>query len=224
MLDVLPKMNIECVIFDLDGTLVDSEGLCNQAFLDLLPELKCPLDQMIARYRGQKLAPILADIEQMLAQKLPAGFEQDYRERVAELFDRELEPMPGVLEMLGSVSYPICVASSGPIEKIRKALSVSSLFPFFGDNVFSSYEVGSWKPDPGLFLHAAMAMGCPPERCAVIEDSLPGVQAAVSAGMHSFLYSPEENALSDHNSVTFRSMKELPYLLGCVQHNPAEQQ
>ena len=221
--NVLQKMNIACVIFDLDGTLVDSEGLCNQAFLDLLPELNCSLEHMVTRYRGQKLAPILADIEQRLALKLPSGFEQNYRARVAELFDTELLPMPGVSEMLSSVGYPICAASSGPLEKINKALSVSSLSHFFGDNVFSSYEVGSWKPDPGLFLHAAKAMGYPPESCAVIEDSQPGIQAAISAGMQSFLYSPEGSIISDHNAVVFKSMRELPHLLGCAQPDHAEQ-
>ena len=208
-------MNIACVIFDLDGTLVDSEGLCNQAFLDLLPELSFSLEDMVSRYRGKKLAPILADIEQRIGRKLPTGFEESYRERVAELFDTNLLPMPHVAEMLLSVKHPICVASSGPPEKIRKALTVSSLSHFFGEKVFSSYEIGSWKPDPGLFLHAAKVMGYPPERCAVIEDSLPGIQAAVSAGMKSFLYAPVENMISGHDSVVFKSMRELPHLLGC---------
>jgi len=63
-----------CVIFDLDGTLVDSEGLCNQAFLDLLPQLSDTLESLIQRYRGKKLAPILADLEGRLCQSLPDAF------------------------------------------------------------------------------------------------------------------------------------------------------
>lgn len=55
-----------CVIFDLDGTLVDSEGLCNQAFLDLLPQLNESVESLTLRYRGKKLAPILADLESRL--------------------------------------------------------------------------------------------------------------------------------------------------------------
>ncbi|MDF1811526.1 MAG: HAD hydrolase-like protein [Verrucomicrobiales bacterium] len=94
-------MNISCIIFDLDGTLVDSEGLCNQAFLDLLPELDCSLDEMITRYRGQKLALILADIEKRIGRKLPADFEKHYRARISELFDTELDPMPVVPEESG---------------------------------------------------------------------------------------------------------------------------
>ncbi len=211
-------MDIACVIFDLDGTLVDSEGLCNQAFLDLLPELDCSLQSMIARYRGQKLAPILTDIEKRISRKLPADFEQIYRARVAKLFETELLPMPSVSEMLQSIDYPVCVASSGPHDKIKRALSVTSLSHFFGDNIFSSYEIGSWKPEPGLFLHASKSMGYSPQLCAVIEDSIPGIQAAVAAEMQPFLYSPEESSFSDCGAVVFKSMKGLPSLLGCRQH------
>jgi beta-phosphoglucomutase-like phosphatase (HAD superfamily) len=87
-------MKIKCVIFDLDGTLVDSEGLCNQAFLDLLPDLSLSPGELVRRYRGQKLALILSDIEREIGRKLPSGFEKDYRVRVAELFDSELVPIP----------------------------------------------------------------------------------------------------------------------------------
>jgi beta-phosphoglucomutase-like phosphatase (HAD superfamily) len=130
-----------CVIFDLDGTLVDSEGLCNQAFLDLLPQLNDTVESLTQRYRGKKLAAILADLEGRLCQKLPDAFELHYRQHVAELFSRELKPMPGVLEMLETTNFPKCIASSGPPLKIRQALQVSGLAPYFDDNIFSSYKL-----------------------------------------------------------------------------------
>lgn len=201
------------MIFDLDGTLVDSEGLCSRAFLDLVPELDLSLEDMVARCRGQKLAHILGDIEEHISRSLPAGFEQEYRARVASLFETELRPVPGVMEMLAGIPYPICVASSGPREKICQALTVSSLFHFFGENVFSSYEVGSWKPEPGLLLHAAEAMGFSPGQCAVVEDSAPGIQAAVAAGMRPFYFLPDKEARYDSGAVVFGSMAELPGLL-----------
>lgn len=207
-------MNISCVIFDLDGTLVDSEGLGNQALLDLIPDFSCSLGEMLIRYRGLHFASIVEDIESRLARKLPANFEHDYRERVAELFDNELRPISGVSKMLKTISYPMCVASSGPPDKIRRALSVCHLDHFFGDDVFSSYEIQSWKPEPDIFLHAAKVMGFQPDQCAVIEDSQPGVQAAVSAGMHTFHYTPEDDSIDDLSTITFNSMSELPNLLG----------
>ncbi|MFZ3087561.1 MAG: HAD-IA family hydrolase [Methylotenera sp.] len=204
-----------CVIFDLDGTLVDSEGLCNQAFLDLLPQLNDTVESLTLRYRGQKLAPILADIEKRLCRKLPDTFEQHYRQRIAELFSSELKPMPGVLEMLEIMNFPKCIASSGPPLKIRQALQVSGLASYFGGNIFSSYEVGSWKPEPDLFQFAANAMGFTPSQCVVIEDSNVGIQAAIAAGMKAFRYArnSETSSYRAGGEALFEDMSQLPQLL-----------
>lgn len=208
-----------CVIFDLDGTLVDSEGLCNQAFLDLLPQLNETVAALTRRNRGKKLAQILADLERRLCQTLPDTFEQQYRQRVAELFSHELKPMPGVLEMLDVMNFPKCIASSGPPLKIRQALQVSGLAPYFGDNLFSSYEMGSWKPEPGLFQYAAEAMGFMPGQCAVIEDSDVGIEAAAAAGMRAFRYvrNGETSPRKAGEAVLFDDMLELPELLTLTQ-------
>jgi len=210
-----------CVIFDLDGTLVDSEGLCNQAFLDLLPQLNETVESLTQRYRGKKLAPILADLESRLCHKLPDSFEQHYRQRVAELFSRELKPMPGVLEMLETTNFPKCIASSGPPLKIRQVLQVSGLASYFDENIFSSYEVGSWKPEPGLFQHAANAMGFMPGQCVVVEDSEVGIEAAAAAGMKAFRYVRNDETTSSRigDEVPFDNMLQLPQLLAQFASN-----
>jgi len=201
-----------CAIFDLDGTLVDSEGLCNQAFLDLLPELNEPVASLVERYRGRKLSEIIADIELRIRRSLPDEFQSRYRARVAELFDRELQPVAGVEAMLQATSGPRCVASSAPRSKIEKALHLTGLAGYFSNCIFSSYEVGSWKPEPQLFLYAAASMGFKPERCVVIEDSDVGIQAALSAGMRVLMYVPKcDRAPGPYT--TFTRMDELPELL-----------
>ncbi|WP_420759169.1 HAD-IA family hydrolase [Nostoc sp. CALU 546] len=200
-----------CVIFDLDGTLVDSERLCNQAFIDLLPFINDSVESLIRRYRGRKLALILADIEMKYGEKLPRDFEATYRHRVDELFEFYLQPITGVPEMLKTLEYPVCVASSAPIAKIRKALNVTGLSHYFGDRLFSSYDIGSWKPDPGLFLYAANRMGFSPEYCVVIEDSDVGIEAAYSAGIYALKYSREEEVEKQVN--VFSNMKYLVKLL-----------
>ncbi|MFD1121409.1 HAD-IA family hydrolase [Methylophilus flavus] len=199
------------VIFDLDGTLIDSETLCNQAFLDLIPSLNETVEQLVDQFRGKKLAEILSEIERKIPSSLPENFEHIYRQRVADAFATELKPVKGVPDMLKALELPFCIASSGPSEKIKHALAVTGLTPFFGERYFSSYTVVSWKPDPGLFLYAAKAMGFAPENCIVIEDSVIGLEAAASAGMHAFHYAPQ--AKTEKGINTFSSMSELPSIL-----------
>ena len=196
------------VIFDLDGTLVDSETLCNQAFLDLLPALTDTVEAVVERYRGKKLADTLRDFEDRLGTALPDNFEKLYRQRVAELFVSDLKPVDGVLDMLGALEHPFCIASSGPPEKIAQALALTGLAPHFGDRIFSAYSISSWKPDPGLFLHAAAAMGFAPKHCVVVEDSPVGLQAAAAAGMRALHYAPDAPS-----ATTFTRMALLPSLL-----------
>ena len=212
-LGIFAMLKSPCIIFDLDGTLVDSEYLCNQAFLDLLPDLNDSVETLAQRYRGQKLSLILTDIEQRIKHNLPKQFEMDYRQRVSELFSSQLKPMPNVIEMLASIRYATCIASSAPMKKIRQALQVSGLSIYFGDRVFSSYEVGSWKPEPGLFQHTANRMGFAPEQCVVVDDSNLGIEAALTAKMFALQYRPHEDSPMFPGAITFSDMLEIPKIM-----------
>jgi len=75
-----------------------------------------------------------------------------------------------------------CIASNGPREKIELCLGVTGLLPHFQGRIASAYEVRSWKPDPGLIVHAASMMGVPVRKCLLVDDSLPGVEAGIAAG------------------------------------------
>ena len=204
---------MKCLIFDLDGTLVDSEPLCNQAFLNLLPELDESIVVLTDRYRGKKLTTIFEDIEQRLGRQLPHNFESIYRAEVAELFELHLQPTTGAVDALSILGNPKCIASSGPLKKIKHSLNLTGLDRFFGNNIFSSYQVHSWKPEPGLFVHAAQAMGFAPSDCIVIEDSELGLAAADAAGMHSILYNPVGDSRSTNE---LRSMSELYELIASI--------
>jgi HAD superfamily hydrolase (TIGR01509 family) len=199
-----------CLIFDLDGTLVDSEPLCTRAFLDLLPQLDDTVPGLMQRYRGMQLARVFSDLASRLGHALPEGFEAAYRARVAQLYDESLTPMPGAEEMLSALPYAKCVASNGPVAKTLHGLRVSGLAHFFGDNVFSSYQVGHWKPEPHLFLHAARSMNFSPERCLVVEDSEAGLRAAESAGMRAICFGPDEARPAGTAYAHVSSLLELP--------------
>ncbi len=184
---------IEAVIFDCDGTLVDSEPLANAALVEALAALgiHLSLEESMRRYVGGRMADCVADIERRTGRKLPDCFVPNLRARTSEVFRSRLQPMDGAAEILRSLQLPASVASSGPMEKIQLSLRVTGLARFFPrDRVFSAYDVGAWKPDPKLFLHAAQAMGVAPAHCAVVEDSLPGIQAGTNAGMQTFWFRP----------------------------------
>ena len=177
-------MKYQCIIFDCDGVLVDSEKISNRVLLEMLNSLNVVVDDNYAleNFSGTSLTSIFAHIEQKANKKLPVTFEQEYRKKTFELFKTELKPVEGIIEILERISIPVCVASSGPLEKIKLNLEITGIIKYFKENIFSSYEIGSWKPDPGIFEYAAKQMGFLPDNCLVVEDSIAGIKAAKKGG------------------------------------------
>lgn len=209
---MLQTTEAQCIIFDCDGTLVDSEYLSAQALQQQLLEetgLSLCAQLLCEQYRGAKLAFILDELKAQFRFEVPEGFVLRYRERVENLFTSELQPMPGAYETLGQIHLPVCVASSGPLNKIQTALSVTGLMEFFNDRLFSSYDINSWKPDPDLFLHAADKMGFSPSQCLVVEDSLTGIQAAWAAGMAHRLYDPHGIYPQENSDIRISYLSQL---------------
>ena len=182
---------IEAIIFDCDGTLVDSEV----PGLDVLYEEAVKLgvdltrEQAHAEFRGKRMALCVEAIGRRLAQR-PPGFDADFtahvRAAMAARFRAGLNPMPGALALVSRLQRPYCIATNGPREKAELTLGLTGLLPWFENRIFCAYEVGSFKPAPGLFLHAARALGAAPPHCVVVEDSLPGIEAGLAAGMQVF--------------------------------------
>ncbi|MBN3897774.1 MAG: HAD family hydrolase [Nostoc sp. NOS(2021)] len=211
------RVRTELVIFDCDGVLVDSETLGNRVLVQFVAEfgLALELEEAILLFKGCKMADCVAVIEQRLEQKLPQDFVTQLRARTTEVFKRELLPVEGIEAALDKINLPICVASSGPLEKIKLALRVTNLLPRFEGRIFSSDEIGSWKPAPDLFLYAAKNMGVQPSSCTVVEDSVLGVRAGVAASMRVLGYTNQDEAtlLESFGVTVFHSMCQLPCLL-----------
>ncbi|MEM1327770.1 MAG: HAD family hydrolase [Bacteroidota bacterium] len=188
-------MSPQCIIFDCDGVLVDSEALSNRVLIDMAQEQGVTIseDYADAHFQGQFLHHIFDWIAKQSGRPLPKDFEQDYRARTFGLFRTDLQPVDGIREVLEHINLPKCVASSGPLNKIKLNLTVTGLIDYFDGHLFSCYDIGKWKPDPAIFLYAAEKMGFAPSDCLVVEDSLPGVRAARAGGFRVLGYANTRN-------------------------------
>ena len=182
-------MDFDLVIFDCDGVLIDSEPLAIRADIACLAEegIVQTEAEILERYTGISIAGMKADLERRFGRKLRDDFEARHHTTLSALFETDLKAIDGIDAVLGqfsgSLSLRSCVASSSTPERLRHALGLVGLYERFDPHVFSATMVARGKPAPDLFLHAAAQMGVAPGRCVVIEDSLPGVEAAVAAGM-----------------------------------------
>ncbi|MFG6666865.1 HAD family hydrolase [Halomonas sp. HNIBRBA4712] len=178
-----------CLLFDSDGTLVDSEILLAEVMGELLPEFGLPFSarQYMDEFRGVRFQTIVNELEARFKPLTPDRFDQleaDMRARMETRMRAELEPIKGMPAALDALAHhPKAVVSNGPERKIRCALESTGLEHHFAGRLFSAYTLNVWKPDPELYLKAAAAMGYPPEACVVIDDAAVGVQAGLDAGM-----------------------------------------
>lgn len=206
---------IECILFDSDGTLVDSEPLSFVVLADMLapcgPDLDA--DALHLQFRGWKMGEVMTLLAKEHGLDLPAGFEAEFRARQARQFDTDLQAIPGVPELLESLDLPMAVVTSGPLPKVRRALEVTGLAPHFGDNIYSAYEVGVWKPDPGIYRHAARDMGFDIGRCLAVEDSPIGLEAAATCGAVPVFLNRYADTVRYDNVIEIGAMAELADVL-----------
>jgi len=211
----------DAIVFDCDGTLVDSESIGSKVLYEQAVSygFSMAFEVFKESFRGRKINLCLEAIEKEIGRSLPGDFLDTYRKRQLEAFRKELVPIegiPGLLAKVQDLSLPRCVASGAPLYKIQMVLEHTQLKKFFGEKLYSSYELNMWKPEPDLFLHAARNLDTHPERCAVIEDSLVGVEAGIAAGMHVFHYRPREDTETVHSEQVTQvsTVQELQEALG----------
>ncbi|MGY6554393.1 MAG: hexitol phosphatase HxpB [Wenzhouxiangella sp.] len=182
----MPKL--AAAIFDMDGLLIDSEPLWQDAELACFLPLGVPVTRELCRENaGRRVDEVVQLWYEAYGWEGPSV--NDMVERVLEtvtalIIDRA-EPLPGVLdtmERLHAHSIPMAIASSSPpalIEAVVSALDIGHYLQLTHSGVLE--ERG--KPDPAVFLSTARKLGVSPERCLVFEDAPAGVTAARRAGM-----------------------------------------
>lgn len=210
-------MDYKCIIFDCDGVLVDSETISAKIFQQMAAELGFYMDfeTAVEHFAGVSMKENLNLVADNIEGDLPDSFEQQYRKRTFEAFKKDLKPIDGIHELIEKITVPFCVASSGPVEKIRLNLTATHLIDKFEGRIFSCYDIKSWKPEPDIYLHAAKTMGFAIEDCIVIEDTLPGITAARNGGFKVFAFGNKKNrsVFEELGATVFYSMSELEKLL-----------
>ena len=216
-------MAIDLVIFDCDGVLVDSEIISCRAHAEMLTRYGYPIsaDQVHDRFLGRSSHSARLEVERDLGRALPDDFHEQLNARLFGALETSLEAMPHIEGALDAIAQPVCVASSGPPEKIRLSLTRTGLYGRFSPHIFSATQVEHGKPAPDLFLFSAGQMGASPTRCLVIEDSVAGITGALAAGMTllgfhggSHCRPGHADALRSAGAVaTFDDMRQLPGLI-----------
>jgi HAD superfamily hydrolase (TIGR01509 family) len=216
--------NFDLIIFDCDGVLVDSEVVSCRAHADVLTRHGYPItsEQVFDRFLGRSTRQAHLEIEAELGRSLPGDFRAQLQDELFRSFEATLEAVPYIDQALDGIAQPVCVASSGSHERMGVSLGRAGLYDRFAPHIFSATQVANGKPAPDLFLFAAARMSIPPERCLVIEDSIPGITGARAAGMTVFGFHGGSHCRAGYAetlraagaALTFDDMRQLPKLIG----------
>jgi beta-phosphoglucomutase-like phosphatase (HAD superfamily) len=215
----------QLVIFDCDGILVDTENIGNRRLAEWLTAAGFPLTFEYCRknFSGRSMASVHEEVG-AAGIDLGADFVERWNDGLPDLFAQGLEEIPHVrhaIETIWGAGIPYCVATSARLTKMRLTLGTTGLLPYFEHAMFSASMVGRGKPFPDLFLYAARTMGFPPAQCVVVEDSVPGVQAAIAAGMKAFAYHGDPHSdregLAAAGGILFDDMRDLSAMIGLGQ-------
>jgi HAD superfamily hydrolase (TIGR01509 family) len=217
--------NIECIIFDLDDTLIESEPIWAVAYAKLYKVLGQDFYRKdLLKYLGMTILDVSRDAHSLLGvtQFTVEECAAMLRKFLLEGYDGNIKTMPGVTKFLQKVNgrYKMSIASGSPREAIVTTIKAKGWEKIFTQYV-SSEEVEHGKPEPDVFLEAARRLGCKPEHTLVIEDGVKGIIAAKKAGMVAFYVKnpPDPEAVSRADRY-FLSMKEIqPSDLQIIENN-----
>ena len=215
---------LELVIFDCDGVLIDSEGLCDRVVAQVLTDAGWPMtaEESGARFIGMSFHAMQPIAEARLGRSLGRDWVDRVVALVTAVMAREAEPVPGAREALQAATalgVPWRIASNSSHREMDAKFGRMGWLELVSGRVHSAYDViaqgGAGKPAPDLFLAAAAAEPAAPARCVVIEDSVHGVTAARAAGMDCLGFCPQGDgaSLREAGAVPFGSMHVLPDLL-----------
>ena len=178
---------IEAVVFDLDGVLLDTEELWDEARRQIAEERggrwRPDAQRAMMGMSSPEWSRYMYDV--IGVPDPPERISEEVVERLAELYRRELPLVDGAIEAVRRIGarWPLGIASSSNRPLIDLFLELTRTRELFRATV-SSEEVARGKPAPDVYLEAARRLQVEPERCAAIEDSENGIRSAAAAGMY----------------------------------------
>lgn len=194
---------MKAIIFDMDGTLINSEALYDDINARIFAPLGIPEGTLANQYRGVSAEEMLVDIEKRYDVHLtPQEYRKQRKPFIASLYVEDAELAHGaydLLERLTDAGVPLALCTNTDRDRVLPALKHFSLQRFF-DCVFTFDDVDQPKPAPDMHIAAAKCLGFPPEDCVVVEDSAPGLKAARAAGCKAVLYRTEFNQEIDDSA------------------------
>jgi HAD superfamily hydrolase (TIGR01509 family) len=176
----------KALLFDLDGTLTETDSLHLPTWVDVLSPYGVKVDEefyresISGRSTSKIVEDLLPDLSTEEGRKLADAKETSFRERA-----HELEPLPGLLDFMEEVKnrgLSLALVTNAPEENVEAILLALELGEFF-DEVVLSDEVGPVKPDPAPYRAALDKLGVHPEEALAFEDSTSGIASAVGAGI-----------------------------------------
>jgi HAD superfamily hydrolase (TIGR01509 family) len=172
----------DAVLFDLDGTLIDTESIAMTAGLRVLAEMGHPVDSAFMHGLVGKAEPQTVAI---LSAALPlldiAAFDQRWRQGFQDGMAEGLSLKAGALDLLTMLSHPMAIVTSSGRHGAHHKLGLAGIAAHFRE-VITLDDVSNAKPAPDPYLLAAHKMGVDPARCLVFEDSDVGAESAHRAG------------------------------------------
>ena len=216
---------IDLIIFDCDGVLIDSEGVASIVLSRELQRVGWMIspEECEAVFLGTSLRDIIAKAEAATGRRMPEDFGARFSSAIMVALAEDVAAIPGAaeaLEQLTEAGMPWRVASNSSHDEMAVKFGRTGMVALVGGRQHSAEDMMklglNGKPDPHLFLAAAAAAGVAPDRCVVIEDSIPGSRAARLAGMTCLGFSPHASGieLATEGAGIFKDMAELPALLG----------
>jgi len=174
------------VIFDMDGVLVDNSEVHNETW-----RMIC--DRYGYKTTKEEIKSIFGGTNKIFVKKLMGIKDKGRIESIAiekealyrEIFDKQIKAPEGLLKLLFNLkknNVQLAVATSGPTENLNFVLDKLDIRGFFDVLIDESF-ISKGKPDPEVFIVTSQKLGIEPKYCAVIEDSIYGIKAAIAAGM-----------------------------------------